>query len=516
MASHTVASRPIAVYTRVSEQGDRSDEELLSHEIQRRKVEAYLESRGLRPARETFKDNNKSGGKMSRPAFDKALQGIRDGKYSGIAVYHLSRFGRNTRGVLALIEELQELGASFICLTPNVDTSTPEGRAMLTVFSAFYTLEREQAVEKARDTMALKIAAGTTTGGRPAPGYRFEVVGKDSNGKDLLGWLEPEPDTFEKVREIRLAYASGKLATPGKVADALNAAGVTTSKGNIWNAQNVRGFLRNPVYAGQADGNRSHEAMHDDVTQRVILRRVEPKTRRTVVRGDGHLLGQGLCKCSTCGKSLTRGVANGSYQTLRCNQRGPGHASVSYGHLAEWVVSSAFIHGVDLDGMLAGITSLHSRTQLEARVAEALAEVERIESEIGTTLPANSVQRKALAAAEDALYQADAERVEGDVPVIVSRGAFDALDLAGKIKALRALVAEVVVAPGQKGVKNPNLVERVVIRFHDGSQYPAAPETVKVPDLAAVPAPKTKTTRPGRSGAATKVVNAALAEAVGS
>ena len=37
MAQQTVP-KPIACYTRVSEQGDRADEELRSHEIQRGKV----------------------------------------------------------------------------------------------------------------------------------------------------------------------------------------------------------------------------------------------------------------------------------------------------------------------------------------------------------------------------------------------------------------------------------------------------------------------------------------------
>jgi DNA invertase Pin-like site-specific DNA recombinase len=68
MAQKTVTQKPIAVYTRVSEQGSRSDEELLSHDIQRDKVGSYLNALDLPASKERFEDNSRSGRKMSRPA----------------------------------------------------------------------------------------------------------------------------------------------------------------------------------------------------------------------------------------------------------------------------------------------------------------------------------------------------------------------------------------------------------------------------------------------------------------
>ena len=122
---------------------------------------------------------------------------------------------------------------------------------------------------------------GLSTGGTPPVGYEWEVIGKDSNGKDILGWLVPSAQ-FEAVKEARLGFASGRLETPGKVADFLNAAGVRTRatkanpNGREWNRQTILGFLRRNVYAGVAAGNRQHEAMHDLGVQRVIVRKVTP------------------------------------------------------------------------------------------------------------------------------------------------------------------------------------------------------------------------------------------------
>lgn len=59
---------PVVAYTRVSEQGRRSDEELLSHEIQRSKIEHYLASADLTVSPETCEDTDRSGGRMLPPS----------------------------------------------------------------------------------------------------------------------------------------------------------------------------------------------------------------------------------------------------------------------------------------------------------------------------------------------------------------------------------------------------------------------------------------------------------------
>src|SRR2546428_769377 len=151
--------KPVAIYTRVSEQGRRSDEELISHELQRAKVEQYLAAKSIPASPELFADTDKSGGTMRRPAFDRAISGVLEGRYGGIAVARLSRFGRTTSGVLDLIAKIEQAGGSVICLDPQIDTSSASGRAMLTVFLAFVTMEREQAIEQADLVAEKKLQA---------------------------------------------------------------------------------------------------------------------------------------------------------------------------------------------------------------------------------------------------------------------------------------------------------------------------------------------------------------------
>src|SRR2546428_5562512 len=201
-------TQPIAVYTRVSEQGRRSDEELHSHNLQRAKIESYLGAHDMVAVTEKFEDTDTSGRRMSRPAFDRAVAGIRSGTYGGIAVARLSRFGRKTSGILELIYELEELGAAVIVLDPPIDTSTAAGRAMLTVFSAFVTMEAEQAQEQAALVAEKKIAEGKGMGGWAALGYEYESLGKDSNGRNLRGWLLPSADAENVLAGVEVVVGT--------------------------------------------------------------------------------------------------------------------------------------------------------------------------------------------------------------------------------------------------------------------------------------------------------------------
>jgi DNA invertase Pin-like site-specific DNA recombinase len=494
---------PIAIYTRVSEQGDRSDESLRSHEIQRTKCEKYLDAHDLVASPDVFEDTDRSGGKMSRPAFNRALDGVRCGKYGGVAVYHLSRFGRNTVGVLQLVAEFEEMGASLVCLTPHIDTASPESRAMLTVFLAFYTLEREQAVVKAGDTAELKLAEGRSTGGRAPLGYEFEVLKQDEDGKNVLGWYIPSADA-PVVTEAFEKYAAGELTTPGRVADFLNEHGLTTSHGNPWDNRNVRDFLMRETYTGYRIYNkrgakgevvstwRSPEPTHEALVEPWMFRKVQamvaPKgPTGPRVRGEGHVLGQGLLRCGCCGKGLTRGSANGAYQTLRCNARGGGHASIGYELAADYIVSLAFSHaGMTMqsdDGNLAEVEAADGRIAL---AKEALAEVEALRGSIAAAsfALAHSDASRAVEAAEDARAALAVD--PGTASLVFPLGnkeQFDALSIPEKRDALRGLISRVVVAPG-KG----HIGERLHVEFTDGTVWPAPDGTGAPVEVAPVAA----------------------------
>ena len=65
-----------------------------------------------------------------------------------VIVESISRIARNTRDLLSIVSELTEKQVEFVSLKENIDTTTPQGRFMLTVFGALAELERENILER--------------------------------------------------------------------------------------------------------------------------------------------------------------------------------------------------------------------------------------------------------------------------------------------------------------------------------------------------------------------------------
>lgn len=82
-----------------------------------------------------------SGKNTDRPELKKLMDYVRKG--NTVIVESISRFARNTRDLLELIEKLSEKGVEFVSRKEAIDTTTPTGKFMLTVFGAVAELKRE-------------------------------------------------------------------------------------------------------------------------------------------------------------------------------------------------------------------------------------------------------------------------------------------------------------------------------------------------------------------------------------
>jgi DNA invertase Pin-like site-specific DNA recombinase len=127
---------------------------------------ANLQYAALKAAgcRRVFTDHGVSGTRASRPELDRLLDHLREG--DEVVVWKLDRLGRNTRNLLALIDDLEDRGVHFRSLTEGITTTGAMGKAMLTVMSAFAQLERDQLAERTRAGMASAAAHGRRAGRR--------------------------------------------------------------------------------------------------------------------------------------------------------------------------------------------------------------------------------------------------------------------------------------------------------------------------------------------------------------
>lgn len=95
-----------------------------------------------------------SGKLTERPQLIELMNFVREG--DTVYVESISRFGRNLRHFLELIDILSAKKVKFISLKEQMDTSTPTGKFMLVVFAALAELEREYILE--RQSEGIKIA----------------------------------------------------------------------------------------------------------------------------------------------------------------------------------------------------------------------------------------------------------------------------------------------------------------------------------------------------------------------
>ena len=90
-----------------------------------------------------------SGKNKNRPELKAMLEFVREG--DTVVVESISRFARNTKDLLELIELLQEKKVEFISQKEAIDTTTPTGKFMLTIFGAVSELERSYILQRQRE-----------------------------------------------------------------------------------------------------------------------------------------------------------------------------------------------------------------------------------------------------------------------------------------------------------------------------------------------------------------------------
>lgn len=93
---------------------------------------------------EKYIDEAKSGKDVAeRPAFQKLMRDAESKKFDAVAVAKLDRFGRSVKDLVNSIDKLKSLGIDFISVGDNINTTTPNGRLMFHILSAFAEFERE-------------------------------------------------------------------------------------------------------------------------------------------------------------------------------------------------------------------------------------------------------------------------------------------------------------------------------------------------------------------------------------
>ena len=148
-----------------------------------------------------------SGKNLERPELKRMMTFVRQG--DTVIVESISRFARNTRDLLDLVDQLTRKGVEFVSKKEAIDTTTPSGKFMLTIFGAVAELEREYILQRQREGIEVAKTKGVYTGRKPVVHADFDaVVRKWHAGQitavEAMKRLNMKPSTFyRKVKGVK-------------------------------------------------------------------------------------------------------------------------------------------------------------------------------------------------------------------------------------------------------------------------------------------------------------------------
>ena len=103
-----------------------------------------------------------SGKDTNRPALQEMIEFVRAG--DTVLVSEFSRLARSTRDLLDIVQTLQDKGVTVISRKESLDTSTPQGRMMLTVIAGMAGFARTLMLQRQKEGIAIAKEQGKYKG----------------------------------------------------------------------------------------------------------------------------------------------------------------------------------------------------------------------------------------------------------------------------------------------------------------------------------------------------------------
>jgi len=152
-----------------------------------------------------------SGKTTYRPELKKMLEYIREGDI--LYIESISRLARSTKDLLSIVQQLQDKKVELISLKENINTTTPQGRFVLTIFAALSELERESTIQRQKEGIAAARLKGKKFS-RPrldTPKDWYKITGLWRNGEitavEAMKRLNMNRGTFyRRVQETKEGF----------------------------------------------------------------------------------------------------------------------------------------------------------------------------------------------------------------------------------------------------------------------------------------------------------------------
>lgn len=188
-----------------------------------------------------LEDAGESAKTLERAEVQQLVRKLEAGEASAVIVYDLDRLSRYVPDYYTLVDKVMNPRGIRLADTATgwVDTVTPTGRAALGIKAVLSQFQREQTSKTTRDALRHKREAGEWVG-RPPYGFAAPAEGTTD--------LVPIADELRVVRKILARRRGPKPAPFNRIAEELQAAGITARRGS-WRGSTIRQiYERRDVY----------------------------------------------------------------------------------------------------------------------------------------------------------------------------------------------------------------------------------------------------------------------------
>ena len=173
--------KKVCLYCRVSTAHQTSENQL-------RELRAVAERMGYEIISE-FIDNGISGAKSrkDRPALDEMMRLATQRKFEMVICWSIDRLGRSLQHLVEILNELQAMKIDLFFMQQGMDTTTPSGRMIFSVFGAIGEFERNLIRERVIAGQQRAKASGVHIG-RPTKmndGMRSAIKVMHQNGMSI-------------------------------------------------------------------------------------------------------------------------------------------------------------------------------------------------------------------------------------------------------------------------------------------------------------------------------------------
>jgi DNA invertase Pin-like site-specific DNA recombinase len=277
-----------AIYCRKSSD-EGLDTDFNTLDAQREACEAYITSQqaeGWKAINTQYSDGGYSGGNLDRPALQRLLDDIKDGKVHTIVVYKIDRLTRSLMDFAKLVDVFDEHGVTFVSVTQSFNTTTSMGRLTLNVLLSFAQFEREVSAERIRDKIAASKKKGMWMGGNPPIGYEAMDRKLIINTEDA-----------KIAQHIFERYLT--LGSVTKLKDDLDLNGIKSKKriskrgkaigGKPFSRGALYSILRNPIYIGKIKHkDKTYDGQHETIIDDELWHKVQHKLLEKTGAERGH------------------------------------------------------------------------------------------------------------------------------------------------------------------------------------------------------------------------------------